>query len=90
MSSSFRFENAQTRRYYLAWAQVDLFGGAIIVRAWGGISSARGSMQSTPMESIDACQRELARIRRQRELRGYRLATNGEASRPGVLQAGEH
>ncbi len=67
-----RFENAVSRRYYVAWVQQDLFG-PVVVRIWGGIGTSRGGTKTDSFESASAAESALARLTRRLESRGYRI-----------------
>ena len=65
-----RLENRGSRRYYLVWAQYDLFG-AVVVRVWGGIGTARGGSKTDAYPSPEAAARGLDQIARRLVARGY-------------------
>ena len=59
--------NPQSHRYYSAELVTNLFGEPELVRAWGGIGSARGGQSSEPDPAPDA----LVRVAKRRKQRGY-------------------
>ena len=79
-----RWENRSRRRYYEAVVQQDLFGGWEVLRAWGGIGSARGGQLVVPSASEQAGLAELEALDRRRQRRGYALAHSPQtgAARP--------
>lgn len=68
-----RWENATMGRYYEARVVRDLFGDWQIMRAWGGIGSARGALRFDPLLVPEAFVGEVARIDKRRVQRGYVL-----------------
>jgi len=59
-------------RYYQADLVKDLFGDWTLVRAWGGVGTARGCRRITWVASEDEGLRKLAELDRRRQKRGYR------------------
>ncbi len=66
-----RYEHREKHRYYTIWMQEDLFGQLCFMRAWGGTTSRRGRVVTTPVadvtESIALMNDEV----RRRSKRGY-------------------
>jgi predicted DNA-binding WGR domain protein len=70
-----RWVHPETRRYYQADLVQDLFGDWTLVRAWGGLGTARGRTQVTGVASKEAGLRQVAALDRRRQQRGYRSVT---------------
>jgi predicted DNA-binding WGR domain protein len=58
-------------RYYAVSIDRDLLGDLVLVRYNGGKRSRLGAMRTTFLPSIEAGQREMARIERRRRQRRY-------------------
>lgn len=58
-------------RHYQLWVQRDLFGGLVVLRAWGTEKSRRGGFKSLPVATEAECEEVLHRIRSRRRQHGY-------------------
>lgn len=58
-------------RHYQLWVQRDLFGGLVVLRAWGGEKSGRGGLKSPSLASEVDFAKILRRIRNCRRQHEY-------------------
>jgi len=58
-------------KYYHAVVNKDLFGRLTLVKTWGGRDSKRGGREICPIESYYAGEKEIEKIAKVREKRGY-------------------
>ena len=58
-------------RHYQLWVQRDLFGGLVVLRAWGGEKSGRGGFKSLPAATEADCEKVLHRVHLRRRKHGY-------------------
>jgi len=73
-----RWLNRQNQRYYSAQLVQDLFGDWTLVVCWGGSNSKRGGMRITGVESLEAGEREIAKIGKRRLQHGYETLVSAE------------
>jgi len=66
-----RWEHRQTRRFYEAVVQQDLFGDWEVWRCWGGIGSTRGGQLHEPAPHEAAGSAAMAMLATRRRRRGY-------------------
>lgn len=59
-------------RYYYAKIGVDLFGGIVLDRCWGGKFNRRGGMNSTPYSQREQAERAVEALAKTRLQHGYR------------------
>lgn len=68
-----RIEPSQNmRRFYTLSTQPTLFGGASVVRNWGGIGTGGQSMMEKTYDDSAEAAEALARLERSKRRRGYR------------------
>ena len=64
--------NLDTRRYYIALLQPDLFGEWTLMRNWGSLDNGRGQLQIERVSGPATGNRQLDAINRRRHAHGYR------------------
>ena len=70
--------NHETRRYYRAFLQQDLFGDWTMVRCWGGLDSRLGQYRIEMVANPDEGRAALEALEERRRKRGY--VRTGEAA----------
>jgi hypothetical protein len=68
-----RWENTDSRRYYLAHLHIDLLGDVVISSYWGGLNSRLGGEKHEAMTSIQLAKTHLEAIFRTRAKHGYQF-----------------
>jgi len=68
-----RWENPQTRRYYVCYLHEDMLGDIILTMVNGGIDSYRGRVRHQLCESTMEGSQLINSIHQRRQQRGYSL-----------------
>ena len=68
---TYYWKNPGNGRYYNATLTQDLLGDWIVIKSWGG--SKAGRVQYCYYKTYDECLKELRKLKKKRETRGYSL-----------------